>query len=669
MSSRKFEVISPWPASGDQPEAIKKVVEYFDNGQDSVVLHGATGTGKSATTAWIIEKLNMPTLILTPNKVLAAQLATELRELLPNNAVRFFVSHFAYYRPEAYMPTTDTFIEKDSAIDDSIERLRHEATTALLTRKDTVIVSSVSAIYGLGRPEEYLKQALEITAGESLDRDTMIKELVKMNYMRNDEVLERGRFRVRGDTVDIIPADSELAIRINFFGDEVESLALLEPISLSEVENPPKVLIFPQTHHMVNEMVFKRALLTIKAELAEELEKLEKAGKILEAQRLKHRTNNDLEQLELTGTCKGIENYSRHFDERSTGSAPSTLVDYFPKDFLLVLDESHQTAPQVEAMYHGDQSRKRTLVEFGFRLPSALDNRPLKGEEFWKKISKTLFLSATPAERELTKANGAVVDLMIRPTGLVDPEVVVLPNKDRLLVLAQEIKDRVSVNERTLITTLTKRQAEQLNDFLIEQNFKTRFLHSEIDTVERIQILRELRSGKIDVLVGVNLLREGLDLPEVSLVAVLDADTEGFLRSATSLIQTIGRAARNPRGKVILFADRRTPAMEKAIDETNKRRAKQVAHNLLHGITPKALIKPMVDLIYRSASDQQVKPKERDGTLSVAELIQELESEIQYYAKSMKEMSKNLRFEEAAAMRDQISELQKELKELREIAR
>ena len=659
-----FQVQSPWEPSGDQPQAIENVKKFFAQGAKDVVLNGATGTGKSATTAWVIQELGLPTLVLAPNKVLAAQLAAELRELLPNTAVRYFVSHFAYYRPEAYMPTSDTYIEKDSAIDDAIERLRHESTTALMSRKDCVIVASVSAIYGLGRPEEYLKRAVSLSVNEMISRDELIKTLVKMGYSRNDEVLERGKMRVRGDTLDIIASDSEYAIRIEWFGDEVERLLLLDPLGMEILETPPKVLIFPQTHHIVNDEVFKRALGNIKSELDGELIKLEKAGKLLEAQRLKQRTESDLEQMEMTGSCKGIENYSRHFDERVAGSSPSTLLDYFMDDFLLVIDESHVTVPQIEAMYFGDQSRKSTLVEYGFRLPSALDNRPLKAEEFWPKIPRTLYLSATPAKRELDKAGENLVELVVRPTGLVDPIIEIVPSQNRLIHLLEEVKERVLVKERTLVTTLTKRQAEQLNDFLLEKKIKSRFLHSEIDTVERIQILRELRMGKIDVLVGVNLLREGLDLPEVSLVAVLDADTQGFLRSATSLIQTIGRAARNPNGKVILYADKRTPAMEQAINETNRRRDKQLAYNLANNITPTALVKPMYDLMFRNRpvqEEESLEPKTKE------ELELWLVNEIKVLSETMKQSSKELRFEEAAAFRDQISQFQRELRELKEV--
>jgi len=663
---KEFKVHSLWEPAGDQINAIKESKEYFDMGCKNVVINGATGTGKSATTAWIIEKMQLPTLVLAPNKVLAAQLAAELRELLPDNAVRYFVSHFAYYRPEAYVPTSDTYIEKDSSIDDAIERLRHEATTALLSRKDTVIVASVSAIYGLGRPEEYLNRALTLNVGMKVGRDEVIKKLVSVGYERNDLLVERGKMRVKGDTLDIIPADSEYAIRIEWFGDEIENLALLDTLSMGVLENPPVVMIFPQTHHVVEGEAFQRALIEIEKEMEAQVKFFTKQGRLLEAERIRVRTNNDLEQMKLTGSCKGIENYSRHFDERAPESAPSTLLDYFPKEFLLVIDESHVTIPQIEAMYFGDRSRKQTLVDFGFRLPSALDNRPLKKDEFWAKIDRTLFLSATPALRELSRDDAKVVELIIRPTGLVDPIIEVRKNNNRLEDILQEIKNRIPLKERTLITTLTKRQAEQLNDFLIERKIKSRFMHSDIDTVERINILRELRTGKIDVVVGVNLLREGLDLPEVSLVVILDADSEGFLRSTTSLIQTIGRAARNPKGLVIFYADRESKAMKEAIGETNRRREKQLKYNHENNITPTALSKPMYDLMIGS-KQVELEEKNDDKPKSKKELISWLESEILNMQKLMKESSKALKFEEAAALRDQINEYQKELREIKTV--
>lgn len=645
--------------SGDQPEAIDSLCSHLSDGDRHVVLHGATGTGKSATMAWTIARLRRPTLVLAPNKVLAAQLAAELRELLPDTFVGFFVSHFAYYRPEAYMPSTDTYIEKDSAIDDEIERLRHEATFSLLTRPDVVIVASVSAIYGLGRPEEYRRRMTEISTGSSIDRDDLIRRLVASEYQRNDMALERGRIRVRGDVVDIVPVSGEDAYRIEFFGDEVERLAVIDPVT-GEVRGHPDVVHIPPASHHVFDPALKEAVLAdIRAELDQRLAELERSGKLLEAQRLRQRTEADLESLTALGMCKGIENYSRHFDRRSAGEPPATLLDFFPEGFLTVIDESHVTVPQLAAMFEGDQSRKRTLVEHGFRLPSALDNRPLRGEEFWSRVGQVLYLSATPGPAELQRAEHPPVEQVIRPTGLVDPAVVVRPTAGQFDDVLARIHERVARNERVLVTALTKRFAEQIADRLLEAGLRATFLHSDVPTTERLEILRRLRLGEHQVLVGVNLLREGLDLPEVSLVAVFDADTEGFLRSATSLIQIIGRAARNPNGEVVLYADRTTPAIRAAVEETDRRRNKQLAHNEAHGIDPKPLHKEIVDLVARTVR-ATASVEGEPVAVTIAREIAALEQ-------TMEQAAKNLRFEEAALARDEMSRLRRELAELEEI--
>lgn len=654
-----FEVISPFQPAGDQPAAIAGIVERLARGERHVVLHGATGTGKSATTAWVIEKVNRPTLVLAPNKILAAQLAAELRDLLPNNSVCFFVSHFAYYRPEAYMPSTDTYVEKDSAIDAEIERLRHEATAALLSRPDVVVVASVSAIYGLGRPEEYRRRVRILAVGMEQDRDTLIRELVDMGYSRNDAALERGKIRVRGDIVDIWPSDQESVVRLGFDIDTVESMSVIDPLTGSVLGQPLAVSVFPTSHHVVDPDDMARAINDIKVELAARLTTFNIQGKLLEAQRLGDRVAADLEALEFIGFCKGVENYSRHFDGRAAGEPPSTLLDYLPDGYLTVVDESHVTVPQISAMYEGDQSRKRTLVDHGFRLPSALDNRPLTGTEFWSKVGATLYLSATPADWERNHAESGFVEQLIRPTGLVDPEVIVLPSEARLEDLLGRIRTCIERNERTLVTTITKKQAEQLADWLLEQEIRVRYLHHEISTVERIDILRQLRLGAVDVVVGVNLLREGLDLPEVSLVAVLDADTQGFLRSATSLIQTIGRAARNPNGQVVLYADVVTPAIATAVAETQRRRQIQVAHNLAHGITPTALSKQIRDVL--SVPEAPTEP------MTPADLAAFLTVEIERIQASMRAAAGALRFEEAAAWRDELSEARRQLLELAEL--
>jgi excinuclease ABC subunit B len=657
-STGRFTVRAPFAPSGDQPEAIEEVVRRFAAGSTAVTLAGATGTGKSATTAWVIERLGLPTLVLAPNKVLAAQLAAELRELLPDAYVGFFVSHFAYYRPEAYIPSSDTYIEKDSAVDKEIERLRHEATVALLTRKDVVIVASISAIYGLGRPEEYRRRLRRVAVGETLDRDELLRALVAMEYQRNDQVLERGRVRVRGDVLDVIPASGEDAYRIEFFGDEVERISVLDPLSATVKSRPAEVWIPACSHHVFDPDLKAAVIADIRAELEERLAELTASNRLLEVQRLRERTEADIEALETTGFCRGIENYSMHFDRRSPGERPSCLLDYFPEEFLLVVDESHVTVPQIGAMFEGDQSRKRSLVEFGFRLPSALDNRPLAAKEFWPLVKKVLLLSATPGPWEREVCPEGFVSQVIRPTGLVDPKVTVCPQEGRLEDLLLRIKDHASRGNRTLVTTLTKRQAEQLTEFLLAQSLRVRFLHSDVETSERIEVLRGLRLGTTEVVVGVNLLREGLDLPEVGLVAVLDADSEGFLRSTTSLIQTIGRAARNPEGEVVLYADRVSPAMQAAVDETDRRRAIQQAHNDRHGITPERLKKAIRDVL----SDLHAGESVHDQDLS-------LEEQIAMARKAMKDAAARLDFEQAAFWRDEAGVLERMRAEVEEASR
>jgi excinuclease ABC subunit B len=590
-----FEVISEYEPAGDQPTAIAELAERVQAGEKDVVLLGATGTGKSATTAWLVEKLQRPTLVMAPNKTLAAQLATEFRELLPNNAVEYFVSYYDYYQPEAYIAQSDTYIEKDSSINDEVERLRHSATSSLLTRRDVVVVASVSCIYGLGTPQEYVDRMVRLDVGDVVDRDQLLRQFVTMQYTRNDMSFTRGTFRVRGDTVEIIPVYEELAIRIEMFGDEIESIQTLHPLTGDVVRNEKSIYVFPATHYVAGPERMERAISGIEKELEERLAELEKQGKLLEAQRLRMRTTYDIEMMRSIGTCSGIENYSMHIDGRAPGTAPNTLLDYFPEDFLLVIDESHQTVPQIGAMYEGDASRKRALVDHGFRLPSAMDNRPLKWEEFTERIGQTVYLSATPGDYERSLSDG-VVEQVIRPTGLVDPEIVVKPTTGQIDDLLGEIRDRVDRNERVLVTTLTKKMAEDLTDYFLERGVRVRYLHSDVDTLRRVELLRELRLGEYDVLVGINLLREGLDLPEVSLVAILDADKEGFLRSGRSLIQTIGRAARNVSGQVHMYADKITPAMRMAIDETTRRREKQVAYNAERGLDPQPLRKKIADV-------------------------------------------------------------------------
>ena len=682
-----FEVISEYTPSGDQPTAIADLTKRIQAGEKDVVLLGATGTGKSATTAWLIEKLQRPTLVMAPNKTLAAQLATEFRELLPNNAVEYFVSYYDYYQPEAYIAQTDTYIEKDSSINDEVERLRHSATSSLLTRRDVIVVASVSCIYGLGTPQEYVDRMVRLSVGDTIERDQLLRKFVAMQYTRNDIAFTRGTFRVRGDTVEIIPVYEELAIRIEFFGDEIEAIQTLHPLTGEVVRSEKDFFIFPATHYVAGPERMEHAIGTIEAELAGRLEEFERQNKLLEAQRLRMRTTYDIEMMRQIGSCSGIENYSRHIDGRAAGTAPHTLLDYFPEDFLLVIDESHVTVPQIGAMYEGDMSRKRNLVDHGFRLPSAMDNRPLRWEEFVERVGQTVYLSATPGNYELSMADGAV-EQIIRPTGLVDPQVVVKPTAGQIDDLLEEIRVRAERNERVLVTTLTKKMSEDLTDYLQEKDVRVRYLHSEVDTLRRVELLRELRMGKFDVLVGINLLREGLDLPEVSLVSILDADKEGFLRSGTALIQTIGRAARNVSGEVHMYADRITPSMARAIDETTRRREKQVAYNLANKIDPTPLRKKIGDITdmlaredvdtaellaggYRKPSrgGKAPVPGHTPGVPSgrtrlvgaaageLAELIQELSDQ-------MHGAAAELQFELAARLRDEISGLKRELRQM-----
>ncbi|PWW23702.1 excinuclease ABC subunit B [Geodermatophilus normandii] len=691
----RFRVVSEFEPSGDQPTAIKALAERVNAGETDSVLLGATGTGKSATTAWLIEQVQRPTLVMAPNKTLAAQLANEFRELLPDNAVEYFVSYYDYYQPEAYVPQTDTYIEKDSSVNDEVERLRHSATQALLTRRDVVVVATVSCIYGLGTPQEYVDRALKISVGEERDRDSLLRTLVEEQYTRNDLSFTRGTFRVRGDTIEVFPVYEELAVRIEMFGDEVERLYYLHPLTGEVVREVEELFVFPATHYVAGPERMERAIGSIEAELEQRLAELERQGKLLEAQRLRMRTTYDIEMMRQVGFCSGIENYSRHIDGRAPGSAGACLIDYFPDDFLLVIDESHVTVPQIGGMYEGDMSRKRTLVEHGFRLPSAMDNRPLKWEEFTDRIGQTVYLSATPGPYELGRVQGDVVEQVIRPTGLVDPEVVVKPTKGQIDDLVHEIRVRIEKDERILVTTLTKKMAEDLTDYLLELGIKVRYLHSEVDTLRRVELLRELRQGEYDVLVGINLLREGLDLPEVSLVAILDADKEGFLRSGTSLIQTIGRAARNVSGEVHMYADTVTPSMAHAIEETNRRREKQVAYNRERGIDPQPLRKKIVDIldgIYREAEDSEsaeliggsgrqqsrgkapvpglsskkaAGAKGKAGAIDVQGLPRaELADLITQMNDQMLAAARELQFEVAARLRDELAELKKELRQL-----
>ncbi|WP_433377473.1 excinuclease ABC subunit UvrB [Streptosporangium sp. CA-115845] len=686
-----FEVVTDMTPSGDQPTAIAELERRVTAGDKDNVLLGATGTGKTATVAWLIERLQRPTLVIQPNKTLAAQFANELREMMPNNAVEYFVSYYDYYQPEAYVPQSDTYIEKDSSINEEVERLRHSATNSLLTRRDTIVVASVSCIYGLGTPQEYVDRMVRLKVGQEIERDSLLRRLVDMQYTRNDMAFTRGTFRVRGDTVEIIPKYEELAVRIEMFGDEIEKLSTMHPLTGEVITEDTELYIFPASHYVAGAERMESAVRGIEAELAGTLETMERQGKLLEAQRLRMRTTYDLEMMRQIGTCSGIENYSRHMDGREPGSAPNTLLDYFPEDFLLVLDESHQTVPQIGAMYEGDASRKRTLVDHGFRLPSAMDNRPLRWEEFLERIGQTVYLSATPGPYELGRSKGDVVEQVIRPTGLIDPEVIVKPTTSQIDDLIHEIRVRTEKDERVLVTTLTKKMSEDLTDYLLELGIRVRYLHSEVDTLRRIELLRELRMGEFDVLVGINLLREGLDLPEVSLVAILDADKEGFLRSETSLIQTIGRAARNVSGQVHMYADRITPSMERAIDETNRRRAKQIAYNEANGIDPQPLRKKIADILdslNREDADtaqllggsgrQQsrgkapvpgfaVKQAGRHARAIAGEMPRaQLEALMESLTEQMHQAAADLQFEVAARLRDEIKELKREVRDMRE---
>lgn len=705
-----FEVVSPYQPAGDQPKAIAELTERVENGEKDIVLMGATGTGKSATAAWLVESVQRPTLVMVQNKTLAAQLANELRELLPNNAVEYFVSYYDYYQPEAYVPQTDTFIEKDSSINEEVERLRHSATNSLLTRRDVVVVSTVSCIYGLGTPEEYVEQMVTLKRGDEIDRDDLLRQFVNMQYARNDMDFHRGTFRVRGDTVEIIPMYEEHAIRIEFFGDEIEAIYTLHPLTGEVIREEDEMYVFPASHYVAGPERMARAIASIEDELQERLQTLESQGKLLEAQRLRMRTTYDLEMMEQMGFTSGIENYSRHIDGRSAGSAPHCLLDYFPDDFLLIIDESHVTVPQIGAMYEGDMSRKRTLVEHGFRLPSAMDNRPLKWDEFLERIGQTIYLSATPGKYELSQADG-YVEQIIRPTGLVDPEVIVKPTKGQIDDLLEQIQERTERDERILVTTLTKRMAEDLTEYLVQHGVRVQYLHSDVDTLKRVELLRELRLGTFDVLVGINLLREGLDLPEVSLVAILDADKEGFLRSTTSLIQTIGRAARNVSGQVHMYADTVTDSMRTAIDETNRRREIQQAYNREHGIDPQPLRKKIADItdvLAREEEDThellQLRKSGKKGSRTVeagaktgsstsskivastpesdallakaqdrvradglaAEPAEDLLELIEQLSEQMRLAAENLQFELAARLRDELTDLKKEFRQMRE---
>lgn len=674
-----FEVISEFQPAGDQPAAIAELTERIRNGEKDVVLLGATGTGKSATTAWLIEQVQRPTLVLVQNKTLAAQLANEFRELLPNNAVEYFVSYYDYYQPEAYVAQTDTFIEKDSSVNEEVERLRHSATNALLTRRDVIVVATVSCIYGLGTPEEYIAGMVTLRKGAEMNRDDLLRKFVAMQYTRNDMDFHRGTFRVRGDTVEIIPMYEELAIRIEFFGDEIENIHTLHPLTGEVIRDETEMYVFPASHYVAGPERMSRAIKRIEDELAERLQVLESQNKLVEAQRLRMRTTYDLEMMQQMGFCNGIENYSLHIDGRDRGTAPHCLIDYFPDDFLLVIDESHVTVPQIGAMYEGDMSRKRSLVDHGFRLPSAMDNRPLKWDEFLQRVGQTVYLSATPGKYELGKSDGFVQQI-IRPTGLIDPEVVVKPTKGQIDDLLGEIRIRTAKNERVLVTTLTKRMAEDLTDYLLGHGVKVEYLHSDVDTLRRVELLRELRMGVFDVLVGINLLREGLDLPEVSLVSILDADKEGFLRSSTSLIQTIGRAARNVSGQVHMYADRITDSMAHAIDETNRRRAIQVAYNTEKGIDPQPLRKKIADITDQLAKEDadtrellaaagKNRGKGKGASLIRADGLaaapaEDLVGLIEQLTEQMHAAAGELQFELAARLRDEVGDLKKELRQM-----
>ena len=671
---RPFEVVSDYTPSGDQPKALDELESRILAGESDVVLLGATGTGKSATTAWLIERLQRPALVLAHNKTLAAQLANELRDMLPHNAVEYFVSYYDYYQPEAYVPQTDTFIEKDSSVNAEVERLRHSTTNSLLSRRDVVVVSTVSCIYGLGAPEDYFEAMVALQVGQTISREQLVKGFVQMQYERNDIAFERGTFRVRGDTIEIIPVYEELAVRIEMFGDEIETLSYLHPITGDTLSSEETISVFPATHYAASPETMKRAVGTIRSELEDRVGELESQGKLLEAQRLRMRTTYDLEMMEQLGFCSGIENYSRHIDGRQPGEAPNCLLDYFPEDFLTVIDESHVTVPQIGGMYEGDASRKRTLVEHGFRLPSAMDNRPLRFDEFLGRTGQKLYLSATPGPYELKLADG-VVEQIIRPTGLVDPQIVVKPVPGQIDDLLESIRVRVERDERVLVTTLTKKMAEDLTDYLDDAGVKVRYLHSDVDTLRRVELLTELRAGVFDVLVGINLLREGLDLPEVSLVAILDADKEGFLRSGTSLIQTIGRAARNVSGEVHMYASKITRSMAHAIEETERRREKQLAYNAEHGIDPTPLRKKIQDItsvLAREMADSeelvsQTPTRAGEGFLRGEHIKsgpEELSGLIATLTDQMMQASAELKFELAAKIRDELVELKRELREI-----
>lgn len=686
-AKKPFKVKAPYEPSGDQPQAIAQLTQRINDGEKDIVLLGATGTGKSATSAWLVEQVQRPTLIMEPNKTLAAQMAAELRELFPDNAVEYFVSYYDYYQPEAYVPQSDTYIEKDSSINDEVERLRHSATNSLLTRRDVIVVSSVSCIYGLGTPQEYVARMVPLEVGMQIERNELLKRFITMQYTRNDMAFTRGTFRVRGDTIDIIPMYEEMAIRIEMFGDEIDSLATLHPITGDVISEEESVFLFPASHYVAGPERMQRAFDSIEDELGERLKDFREHGKLLEEQRLQMRTTYDLEMMREIGTCAGIENYSRHIDGRGPGTPPNTLLDYFPEDFLLIIDESHVTVPQIGAMFHGDMSRKRTLVDYGFRLPSAMDNRPLKWEEFQERIGQTVYLSATPGTYELERSDG-VVEQIIRPTGLVDPKIVVKPTDGQIDDLMEEILLRSEKNERVLVTTLTKKMAEDLTEYLAERGVLVEYLHSDVDTLRRVELLRELRMGRFNVLVGINLLREGLDLPEVSLVSILDADKEGFLRSTTSLIQTVGRAARNVSGEVHMYADQVTDSMRAAIEETERRREKQLAYNREHGIDPQPLRKKIADVTdmlareeidtesllgtgYREAgSDPDARTRRETGQDVRARLANQNQTDLAALmvelTDQMQEAAKQLQFEVAARLRDEVQDLKKELRQMRE---
>jgi excinuclease ABC subunit B len=662
-----FRIASEYQPSGDQPQAVERLKEGILAGEDYLTLLGATGTGKTFTIAHVIEQVQKPTLVIAPNKSLGAQLANEFREFFPENAVEYFVSYYDYYQPEAYVPQTDTYIEKDSSINDEIERLRHSATAALLTRKDVLIVASVSCIYGLGSPEEYEGQILRVHKGVVTDRDFAIQRLVEIQYDRNQVNFVRGKFRVQGDTIEVFPAYEETAVRIEWWGDEIERITSFDTLTGEIIAELPEITIYPATHYVTSKDRMKMAIASIEQELGERLGTLESQSKLLEAERLRMRTTYDLEMLREVGFCSGIENYSRHLDGRAPGTAPYTLLDYFPDDYLVVIDESHVTVPQLNGMYEGDMSRKGTLVEYGFRLPSAMDNRPLRFEEFTDRVNQVVFMSATPSPYEL-RVSKRLAEQIVRPTGLIDPEVEIRPTKGQVDDLIEEIRTRAEAEQRVLVTTLTKKMAEDLTDYLVEMGVRVRYLHSEIDTIHRIEILRDLRLGEFDVLVGINLLREGLDLPEVSLVAILDADKEGFLRSDTSLIQTIGRAARNVDGKVLMYADEVTDSMKRAISETQRRRQIQMAYNREHDIDPQSIRKKVSDILLTMASDVMGKapqPEKRRRKRDRPEMPgEELDRLIQTLEEEMHQAARDLRFEYAARLRDEVQDLRKERKAL-----